>query len=67
MKTIKEWLNELPEPERSQAIENMQPDAEGQITARNKAEAVIQAFVFSQTPQGFSYWNNIHFNLEKEL
>lgn len=58
IKTIKEWLSELPEPTRSQALENMNPLLE------NKREgclwgALTGAFNWEDSPQGHSYWSAI--------
>lgn len=60
IKTIKEWLSELPEPARSQALENMRPVLE------NKHEsclsfALLNAFSWVNSPEGWSYWHKVAF------
>lgn len=57
MKTIREHLNELPEPYRTEALENMnqQPyvDIKQKISA---ADALQSAFYWSDSPQDHDYW-----------
>lgn len=63
-KTIKEWLNELPEPYRSQAIENTVDCDHTDKTnfynyeAESPREAIEIGFVWSYTDQGQMYWEN---------
>ena len=64
MKTIREWLESLPEPYRSQALENMdnyrRPYApEAHSSHGNLEEALMAAFLWYDTPQGREYWENV--------
>lgn len=59
-KTIREHLNDLPEPYRTEALENAKnskPNTEDAIV-ESKIEAIESAFIFIATPQGINYWNN---------
>lgn len=75
MKTVKEWLKELPEPYRSQALENIEiPECtDGQkhthdTVVGSSSDAVSKAFWHGQTPQGRKYWYSLIRRLEsKEL
>ena len=62
MKTIKEWLEELPEPYKTQALTNMKNFAlyagEYEVTSLDKA--IEWAFYWGQTPEGLSYWDDLH-------
>lgn len=64
MKTIKEWLETLPEPYREQALNNSK---EMNITLNSKVERLTSAisfsFIWSNSPEGFDYW----WDLIKEL
>lgn len=55
MKTIKQWLNELPEPYRSQALENADTNV-----LNSKGISLIgclmEAFNWHKSTQGFEYW-----------
>lgn len=56
-KPIREWLNELPEPWRTQAIGN------SSLTSLGRSEtslqfAVLTAFSWIDSSEGFSYWFN---------
>ena len=68
MKTIKEWFDLMQEPEKSQAFENTKADSAVwkmdndkflQIPVRSLDEAIRSSFAFVNTPQGYSYWNEI--------
>lgn len=67
MKTIKEWLETLPEPYRTEAIENA--TNEGSIRFRTKhkslSEALGSAFTWYFTLQGHDYWVDLYDKLEK--
>lgn len=61
MKTAKEWLETLPEPYRSQALENLnvvrcypQPDYE----CIDKSSAIENGFSWRLTIEGYDYWLN---------
>lgn len=59
MKTIREWIEELPEPYRTQAIDNT---SESVLTVEEQSlyEAVIGAFNWKESTEGFKYWNDFH-------
>lgn len=57
-KTVREWLEELPEPYRSQALENIaNPDCQPDPDFKCEQDtSVSAAFVWGRTPQGHHYW-----------
>lgn len=57
-KTIREWLETLPEPYRSDALGNA-PKSVLHITYRCLDHAISGAFLWSRTPQGYCYWESI--------
>lgn len=62
MKTVREHLQDLPEPARSQALANMWwEDAENRYNTLQ--EALYQAFKWSKSPERYKYWHNIHAEL----
>jgi len=58
-KTIREWLEELPEPYRSQAMENMIKKAEG-LKKPSFQIALTNAFVWELSKQGGDYWRKLY-------
>lgn len=66
MKTIKEWLEELPEPYRTQALENSDI-----IHNNNKSDslpsALDMAFNWPQTNQGWEYWHKLFSELVSSM
>ena len=56
--TIEEFLDELPEPYRSKALNNMLPDA-GDLPVETLVDALLDAFVFKDTPEGSDFWNGV--------
>ena len=64
MKTIIEYLETLPEPYRTQAIENCKvfPDTRND-RAESTAAAIIKAFDWSETKQGYGYWQRYWYSL----
>ena len=62
-KTIREHLNDLPEPYRTEALENLTESIDGRFDIPNsedKADALQGAFVWASTPQGFEYWEKFY-------
>jgi hypothetical protein len=59
-KTIKQWLELLPEPYRTQALVNMEP-SKADVMQDSLHDAICRAFNWFKTPilQGYDYWNNI--------
>lgn len=60
-KTVREWLEELPEPYRSQAMDNLvkYPLPKSRTLFSNIGDALLYGFDWDLTPQGFSYWHRI--------
>ena len=67
-KTVKEWLSELEEPQRSQALANMETycTMAGDLPAKSLYLALSSAFVWSQAPEGYEYWSSFCFTLSKK-
>ena len=59
MKTIREWLEELPEPYRTQAIDNTS-ESVLMIEKESLSEAVLVAFSWWDSPEGLEYWSDFH-------
>lgn len=63
MKTVRQWAEHLPEPIRTQFLENV-VEQNGEfcleIIRHDLAGCIIIDFTWSETPQGFDYWDNIH-------
>lgn len=55
MKTIKQWLEELPEPYRTQALENYENNK-----VQSLSFALINAFEWYDTPEGIEYWADLN-------
>jgi hypothetical protein len=64
MKTIKKYLGKLPEPYRTQAIENSK-DWSNKLEVESLSQAISNAFIWNNTPQGHNYWENFVINLKK--
>lgn len=62
MKTVKQWLEELDEPYRTQALENLN-ERTGNGKAESQAEALLGAFNWGDTLQGHKYWIKLRKNL----
>jgi uncharacterized protein (DUF2249 family) len=58
MKTIFEHFMELPEPYRTEAIENTEPE-ELNSPATNLSSALHGAFYWRDSKQGFDFWNKV--------
>lgn len=64
MKTIKEWLETLPEPYRSQALENMNKNNSDE-KMNSLSNTLGIAFVWGNTKQGSLYWNDVYESAKK--
>lgn len=64
-KTIKEWLEELDEPYRTQALNNMDIE-DSEVDAYSLCEAVGIAFYWYDSPEGHDYWDELSEQLIKE-
>jgi len=58
MKTIKEWLEQLPEPYRKQALQNLDP-AETHTLREDMSSALDIAFLWKPSPEGWRYWEEL--------
>lgn len=58
MKTIREWLSELPEPYRSKAVLNTSKRILNS-KSRTLGETLISAFSWEATTDGYEYWNDL--------
>lgn len=59
MKTVKQWLEELPEPIRTQAFDNNRLQGfEDRLTNRtiHNNDAIYTAFSWSKSVEGYEYW-----------
>lgn len=62
-KTIEDWLNELDEPYRTQAIENtknLADTTELDRPAFGISDALSCAFIWGRSPEGHIYWSDLH-------
>lgn len=58
--TIKEWLSgEFGEPYQTQALANLKPENEN-IKVPSLHRALLDAFSWETSPEGFDYWNKIY-------
>lgn len=55
-KTIKQWLSELPEPYREQALKYSALEKTENLMLPSMTEALRYAFTWGQTVQGTEYW-----------
>ena len=64
MKTIVDWLTDLPELLQSQALDNLFNQDMGvkiaQLEVETMSGAIKVAFRWYTTPEGFDFWNNIY-------
>lgn len=58
MKTIRQWLNELPDPERTRAFNNVIPEI---LEARYPSMymALHHAFVWDDSDERHKYWSGV--------
>ncbi len=59
MKTIREWLEELPEPYRGQALANGEDSSLLDVDHETLYEALADLFVWEDSPQGDEYWRTL--------
>lgn len=64
MKTVREWAKHLPEPIRTQFLENVQalndnPEKILDKDVESLSSAIFCAFGWIRSPQGHDYWNMI--------
>lgn len=63
MKIIKEWLSEINEPYKSQALNNL--TNESIIKHESFSSALQCAFIWKDSKEGYNYWKRI-FNVTKD-
>ena len=63
MKKIKEWLSEINEPYKSQALNNL--TNESIIKHESFSSALQCAFIWKDSKEGYDYWKRI-FNVTKD-
>ncbi len=57
-KTMLEWLNELPEPYKTKAINNTHKRLQ-QMQILNMKHAIGSAFMWANTDERYDYWKQI--------
>lgn len=63
-KTIVKFLNDLPEPYKSQALKNGNRDIMYSFGVGSYREAISTAFTFVDSPEGYKYWNKFASRLD---
>lgn len=63
MKTIREWLEELPMPYRTQAIENTS-ELVLKVEKAYLSESLLCSFYWRNSPQGLDYWSDFYDTLD---
>lgn len=66
-KTVKEWLQELPEPYRTKALKYAALEGRENKKVIDMRDALIWAFYWGQTVQGKAYWANLYSKYEHIL
>jgi hypothetical protein len=59
-KTVRDYLRQLPEPFRKQALDNI--SNERSVRPCEGIVHAINSFVWDATPEGHSYWNTLSTN-----
>lgn len=60
-KTIKEWLEELPDGYRELALKYYDPNYDtGFFPESDLDHAIAEAFDWRSTPEGFGFWFDVH-------
>jgi len=59
-KTIREWLEELPDGYRERAIKNYDPDHDDSYIINSLWSAIVITFVWRDTPEGYDFWNAVY-------
>lgn len=58
-KTVIEWLDTLPQPQKTKAYLNTSLKME-RVEASSLSEALTKAFDWSKTAEGATYWTKVH-------
>lgn len=64
MKTVKEWLNDLEQPYKRQALNNLLYIKAG-LRVSNICSALDFAFDWESSLEGFEYWQDLYLKLEE--
>ena len=62
-KTIEQWFQELPEPYRTKALENCKQPNDNEVV-NSMIAALASGFLWQDTPEGESYWDDIFLTLQ---
>jgi hypothetical protein len=62
MKTRLEWFDNLPQELKGKALANTKA-LELQSKHKSLKESLLHAFVWSYSPEGFDYWDEIYIKL----
>lgn len=57
---IEDWLGELPEPYRAQALEARKGWPSRSTKATSLSNAIMNGFLWARTPQNDKYWSNVY-------
>ena len=69
MKTIKEWLDQLEQPQRFEAINNVINDRGAKkllCTTESLSDALKIGFYWQDSLEGDLYWRKLYLKIEKE-
>jgi len=64
-KTLEQWLNELEEPHKSKALKNCYLHGKANDFSRTLDAALVAAFIWNKTPEGFRYWFDLFWEIRK--
>lgn len=64
MKTIKEWLESLPEPHRTQALANASDSLT--TTTPSLTSAIAGGFAWAYSPEGYEYWDDFFHTIDQQ-
>jgi len=59
-KTIKEWLETLPDGYRGLAIKYYDPNYHDELPLSNLSDAILETCHWRSTPEGFEFWNAVY-------
>jgi len=67
-KTIAEWFEELPEPYKTKALDNVMSQNSVTLVSSDTSlsDALVGAFDWSITPEGFYFWNELDNSIKHE-
>lgn len=63
MKTIKEWLEELPDGYRERALENLNPNVASDLVY-SIGDAISGAFIWDCSQEGEDFWSDVYYHYE---